>query len=71
MPSRSTTSAAEVSADAGHALNERKVAIANPSAVTSPTSRPPMSCASGIIDSASIARIAPAANDWTIAAEVR
>ena len=38
-------------------------AIAKPNVVASPTARPPSSYASGIIDSASRARIAPAAKE--------
>src|SRR6185436_18411265 len=47
-----------------HVRSDRKAARANPTQVASPTGRPPISYASGIIDSASIARMAPAANDW-------
>ena len=39
----------------------------NPIAVTSPTSAPACSTASGTIVSASIVRIAPAANAWVTA----
>ena len=46
---------------------DRKKARANPSTVTRPTTLPPCSKASGIIVSASMVRMAPAAKAWMTA----